>query len=241
MESRQKNTHAAEAKILFGEPEAALRQALRSALGREGFENIQDFDRTKQLREAVSKGQPDLLIIDSEMDTGEADGMIQDIRHGKLGDNPFVSVIVTIWEPTKEVVKRVASSGTDDIMVKPLSPGQILERIRVLVQARKPFVVTSDYIGPDRRKDVDRENEIPQIAVPNTLRTKMKGEKVDRASLARAIDAAQGSINDQKLKRNAFQIAFLVEVVMPEFAKREVSAQMSNRAGQAAGGLKRYG
>jgi DNA-binding response OmpR family regulator len=227
-EQRQKNSHAAAAKILFGEPEGSLRQALRLALSREGFEGIVDFDKSKSLREAVVKAQPDLLILDSEMDSGAADGMIQDIRHGRLGDNPFVPVIVTIWEPTQDVVQRVASSGTDDIMVKPLSPGQILERIRVLVRARKPFVVTSDYIGPDRRKDESRKSDIPQIDVPNTLRSKIQGEKIDRAKLAKAIEEAQSSINDHKLKRNAFQIAFLVEVVLPEFKKREVSGALLN-------------
>jgi len=225
-EQRSKNTYAKDAKILFGEPEGSLRQALRLALSREGFESIVDYDRTKSLREALVKGQPDLLILDSEMDKGAADAMIGEIRHGKLGDNPFVPVIVTIWEPTQEVVRRVASSGADDIMVKPVSPAQILERIKVLVQARKPFVVTSDYIGPDRRKDDSRQSEIPQIEVPNTLRAKIRGEKIDRTELSRAIDDAQSSINDQKLKRNAFHIAFLIEVVLPEFKKREVSANL---------------
>lgn len=225
-EQRTKNHYAASARILFGEPEGSLRQALRLALSREGFEGIMDFDRSKSLREAVIKGQPDLVILDSEMDSGAADAMIQEIRHGKLGENPFVPVIVTIWEPTQEVVRRVASSGTDDIMVKPLSPGQILDRIKVLVRARKPFVVTSDYIGPDRRKDESRESEIPQIEVPNTLRSKIQGEKIDRAALAKAIENAQESINDQKLKRNAFQVAFLVEVVLPEFKKREISGTL---------------
>lgn len=225
-EQRQKNGFAASARILFGEPEGSLRQALRTALSREGFEGIVDFDRTKSLREAVLKAQPDLLILDSEMDSGAADAMIQEIRHGKLGENPFVPVIVTIWEPTQSVVRRVASSGTDDIMVKPLSPGQILERIRVLVRARKPFVVTSDYIGPDRRKDESRPSDIPRIDVPNTLRAKIRGEQVDRTELARAIEEAQRSINDQKLKRNAFQIAFLVEVVLPEFRKSGISATL---------------
>lgn len=225
-EQRSKNSYAKDARILFGEPEGSLRQALRLALNREGFESILDFDRTKSLREAVVKGQPDLVILDSEMDKGAADAMIGEIRHGKLGENPFVPVIVTIWEPTQEVVRRVASSGADDIMVKPLSPAQILERIRVLVQSRKPFVVTSDYIGPDRRKDESRKSEIPQIEVPNTLRSKIRGEKIDRTELNRAIVEAQSSINDQKLKRNAFQIAFLVEVVLPEFKRREVSANL---------------
>ncbi|MCR9218996.1 MAG: response regulator [Alphaproteobacteria bacterium] len=225
-EQQRKNSYAKNATILFGEPEGSLRQALRIALNREGFEGIVDFDRMRALRDAVVKSAPDLLILDSEMDVGAADAVIQEIRRGGLGDNPFIPVIVTIWEPTQEIVQRVASSGADDIMVKPVSPAQILDRIKAIVQARKPFVVTSDYIGPDRRKDDTRKSEIPQIEVPNTLRAKVRGEEINRTELSESIQKAQATINDERLRRNAFQIAFLVEVILPEFKKREVTAPL---------------
>jgi DNA-binding response OmpR family regulator len=209
--------------ILFGEPESNLRHAIRAALNREGYANVEDFEKIANLREAVAKKDPDLIVLDSEMDSENADRIVTDIRYGKLGRNPFVPVIVTIWEPEREQVRRVASSGCDDMLVKPLSPAQMFDRIKVLVNNRKPFVVTSDYIGPDRRKDPDRGSEIPTIDVPNTLRAKVKGEPVNRSALASAINEAQSEINDQRLKRNAFQIAFLVNLLLPELKKLEVT------------------
>ncbi|WP_421879978.1 response regulator [Pacificispira sp.] len=210
-------------RIVFGEPEAQLRHAIRAALNREGYQNVYDFDRIALLREAIVKNDPDLVVMDSEMDEREADQIITEMRYNRLGRNPFVPVIVTIWEPTREQVKRVASSGTDDLLVKPLSPTQVFERIKVLVNNRKPFVVTSDYIGPDRRKDVGRGSEIPTIQVPNTLRSKVRGEPIDRTAIENAIREAQGDINDQRLKRNAFQIGFLVNLLLPELKKFDVT------------------
>ena len=221
--TQQKPNSAKDVSILFGEPESGLRHALRAALNREGFSDVRDFDKADPVREALSKGEPDLLLIDSEMDEGEADSLITDVRHNRLGKNPFIPVIVTIWEPTRELVQRVASSGTDDMLVKPLSPAQLFDRIRALVNNRKPFVVTSDYIGPDRRKDLERESNIPTIEVPNTLRAKVKGEPINRGSIDALIQEAQHDINDQRLKRNAFQIGFLVNLLLPEFSKSEVT------------------
>lgn len=209
--------------ILFGEPESNLRHAIRAALNREGYAKVEDFEKLAALREAVAKKDPDLIVLDSEMDSENADRLVTEIRHGKLGQNPFVPVIVTIWEPERAQVRRVASSGCDDMLVKPLSPAQMFDRIKVLVNNRKPFVVTSDYIGPDRRKDPDRGSEIPTIDVPNTLRSKVKGEPVDRRALSSAIVEAQTEINDQRLNRNAFQIAFLVNLLLPELKKTEVT------------------
>ena len=218
-----KNSNNRDIRILFGEPQQSLRGAIRAALHREGYESVTDYDRAGPMREAINNTEPDLIVMDSEMDIGHADVMITELRNNKLGKNPFVPVILTIWEPTPELVRRVASSGTDDLLVKPLSPAQVFDRIKALVNHRKPFVVTSDYIGPDRRKDVNRESEIPTIEVPNTLRSKAKGEPVDTDMIISAIQEAQSGINDQRLKRNAFQIGFLVKLLLPELKKFEVT------------------
>jgi len=210
-------------RILFGEPESSLRHAIRAALNREGYNAVLDFDRVAPLRDAIEKGEPDLIVMDSEMDQGMADSLITELRNNKLGKNPFIPIIVTLWEPTQASVRRIASSGTDDMILKPLSPAQVFDRIKVLVNNRKRFVVTSDYIGPDRRNDEQRGSEIPTIEVPNTLRSKVKGEPVDRSLIDAAIEEAQKDINDQRLKRNAFQIGFLVNLLLPELKKFEVT------------------
>lgn len=207
----------ADVEIIFGEPESNLRHAIRAALNRAGYENVQDFDRMEPLREAIARGNPDLVLIDTEMDKGEADALISDMRYNRLGKNPFVPVILTIWEPTRELVTRIASSGTDDLLVKPVSPNQVFERIKALVNNRKPFVVTSDYIGPDRRKDASRGSDIPTIDVPNTLEAKVKGTPIKPSEVAKIIAETQKEINEERLKRNAFQTCFLVNLLLPEF------------------------
>ncbi len=214
--------------IVFGEPDAGLRAALRNALTRVGFGGVRDYDKMAPLKEAVTKTELDLLVLDANMDGVMADELIQDIRYGRLGFNPFIPVILTMWEPTADLVRRIASSGTDDLLVKPISPAQLFDRIKVLTTNRKPFVVTSDYIGPDRRKDVARGSEIKSIEVPNTLRAKVRGEGNDKARMKQLIVQANIEINDMKLKRNAFQIAFLVGLILPEFARGVVTPSLAD-------------
>jgi len=202
-------------EIVFGEPERNLRSAFRAALHREGFSNVVDYEKFNAVRQHIERRQPDLLVLDAYLGGENVAELISRIRQGKLGINPFIPVILTIWEPTQEKVKACAGSGADDLLVKPISPGKLVERMITLVENRKPFVVTSDYIGPDRRKDPSRGSDIPLIEVPNTFEQKIKGEKVDQTSLNAMIAKVQDDINDQRLKRNAFQIAFLVELILP--------------------------
>ena len=210
-------------EILFGEPERQLRSNIRLALRNEKYENVIDVDNVGQVRQFLATRFPDLVVVDAAMKGGGIVDLIHDVRYGQVGQNPFVPFIVTMWEPTQEVVHSVANSGCDDLIVKPIAPQQLLDRIKVLTDNRKPFVVTSDYIGPDRRRDSSRGSDVPLIAVPNTLKAKISGVKIDPAKLSSMIKQAQNSINDQRLKRNAFQICFLVGLILPLLAENKLS------------------
>ena len=41
-------------------------------------------------------------------------------------------------------------ADSDDLLLMPVAPAQVMTRIDNLMQGRKPFIVTHDYIGPDR-------------------------------------------------------------------------------------------
>lgn len=203
-------------EILFVEPERHLRTQFRVALKNENFDGVIDLDSMGQVVQRLEAQTPDLLVIDSAVKGGGLVDLINDVRHGNIGQNPYLPVIVTLWKPTAELVQDLLEAGPDDVLVKPISPGLLLNRIDVLTDNRKPFVVTSDYIGPDRRKEPTRTSSIARIEVPNTLSAKIRGEPVDPAETAKMIARANEAINDQRLKRNAFQVSFLVGLILPE-------------------------
>ncbi len=163
--------------------------------------------------EALKHQCPDVLVLDTGLEDGDVCDVIKQIRNYEIGDNPFVPVIVTTWDPDRDLVRRVANCGTDAMLVKPISPGQLFERMEALAFRRRPFVVTSDYTGPDRRSDDDRGSEIPQIEVPNTLLAKANGTPMSPDELHNEISGTLAKINDEKLSRHAFQIGFLEQVV----------------------------
>ena len=44
---------------------------------------------------------------------------------GELGVNTFIGTIITVWQPSEAVIRRIVNCGNDDIIVKPLSPKQL--------------------------------------------------------------------------------------------------------------------
>ncbi len=201
-------------EIYLGEAELEIRRLLRSALRDLGLDVYQDYDACGPLREAVSEGNPDLIIVDSDLAGGDACDLIQAIRHHRLGSNPFVPIVVTTWENSSDRVRQLIDSGADGLLVKPASIRAIHNHVELIVNNRKPFVVTSSYIGPDRRKDPKHTNTAPLIEVPNTLKAKVNGETVNLGALRQQIARRSADINTERLRRNAFELSFLVEVTL---------------------------
>ncbi len=79
--------------------------------------------------------------------------------------------------------------------------------------------MTSDYVGPDRRKEAKRKSGFPMLEVPNSLKVKATGQKEEMDAIQRAVDEAIVDINLRKLERHAAQIALLVDKIVPDLEK----------------------
>jgi CheY-like chemotaxis protein len=102
--------------------------------------------------------------------------LVDDIRRQRCGQDPFMPILLTAWNSGLSALRPVVDSGADDVLLHPFSTAQMGERIDALVRCRKPFVVSEDYFGPDRRSTVARLAGAPAITVPNALRARVLGE-----------------------------------------------------------------
>ena len=203
--------------LVLGDPSRMIRQGLKGALFTHGFREIIDSDKLSVIREAVQDNKVDLLICDAMLPDGDTCRLTHDIRHNKIGNNPFIVIITLIDEPDRELVMRIINSGSDDVVLKPVSASALIDRVKNLATNRKRFVVTSDYIGPNRRDDNSRGGEeIPEIDVPNPVRIKA-GRMASGDTMQKAIDAVARVINEKKIERHAYQINHLVDRILPRY------------------------
>lgn len=205
--------------VLLVDPDHNARQSIRNVLYDTGFRDLRLGKKLTELRDALVVSMPDLLIAESELPDGDFCELIHGIRHHEIGTNPFIPVIALTGNPTPDVVKKVIECGADALLAKPLSAAQVLEHIDILIRERKPFVVTSDYVGPDRRKEGKRKSDFPMLEVPNSLKVKATGRKKEIEAIQRAIDKAIADVNLRKLERHAAQITSLVDKIVPDLER----------------------
>ena len=202
-------------RVLVGDPNREVRDAIRGGLYGQGFRYIMVTDRMSMVETAVATNKVDLMICDTELPDGDLYDLVHKIRHHELGDNPFIVVTALITAPTPKMVKKIFDAGCDDLIPKPISTGLLFERVLNLARNRKPFVVTSDYIGPNRRtKPRPGTQQIPEIDVPNPLNAKATDD-TSAEGLQAEIDRVANVLNEQKMERHAYQINFLVERIVP--------------------------
>ena len=197
------------AETLIYDPVSANRNTTRTSLYTLGFRRIETVSTLDAFFDAIKKRPPDLAFCEAQGADEELCKAIQQLRQGAGSDNPFLVIMVTDWEKSTALVRRVVNSGADDLILRPFSTAQLGSRILSHVERRKGFVITTEYVGPDRRNDPDRGSNIELFQPPNSLQMKAK-ERLNADEINRRIDAqlsiARDKLNSEKLRRDAFQL-----------------------------------
>lgn len=201
------------ATVLLFDPDPSLRQNTRSALLNIGFGEVVAVEEFAHFIDQVETGSFDLVLADSRSFEGDTLEVVHQIRRAALGQNPFVNVIVSLWDTAPEIVGSVINSGVDDLISRPMSRSQIRQRVERLVHARKPFIVTTDYIGPDRRQVPRGYPEGSTMIVPNSLQAKVEN-KPEFDATPEAIEATMKAVNNRKISLFTEQLLRLSSAII---------------------------
>ena len=220
------------AKLNFGnigvflvDGDAGARQGVRHILFNEGCRDIRLGDDCKEVVTVLGQNDPDLIIGELRLPDGNFAAVTQKIRHGKIGHNPFVPIILVVVEDEDpKAVKAALDMGVDDVVSKPVSAVGLMSRISRLVEKRRPFVVTEDYMGPKRVQDEGAK----AIDAPNHLSRKLKGEKIGFLDKEMDVAAAEEDVKGCRLQFIGDEIKSLIDGIAPRLEKGEFDRDLRN-------------
>jgi DNA-binding response OmpR family regulator len=208
-----RNLKLGDVRVMLADARSHIRSTMKTALAHAGLDNVDHTGTIDVVAESMDDGLgPDILICDMGMRDGETCDLVQAVRQHQIGKNPFLCIIGITWNPTEAEVQKVIDSGIDLLVAAPMSPKRILDRLEALVYNRPPFIITNDYVGPDRRKEPDREQTLPLVSVPNTLRAKALG-LWDPNTMRYEVECAVQRVNAAKIERQAEDIACIADMI----------------------------
>ncbi|MGI0134030.1 MAG: response regulator, partial [Candidatus Micrarchaeaceae archaeon] len=162
------------AEVLVCDPVASNRTATRSALYSLGCRHVEITGSLRDFLEALENRPPDLALCEAQAGEAELCHAIRELRHGEQSYNPFAIIIVTAWKPSATLATEFLHSGADGLLLRPFSTALLDQQIRTHVLQQKPFIVTDDYIGPERRA-MGHPSSAPMLAPLNSLKMKIEG------------------------------------------------------------------
>lgn len=209
--------------VVIADPDHKARTIAKQTLIKAGFRKILTGHNLAFVKQSFDVEMPELLIAETNLPDGDFAEFVNDLRHHKIGNNPFLVVSALAANPTPELVKKVIQAGADDLLSKPFDVPTLMRRVGRLIHQRKPFVVTGDYVGPTRQAKSQKEANAEQFVPPNTLKARALDEgSVDEVQAM--VDAAIQSVNTKALESHADDINELVTIVTPRLSTGQVDA-----------------
>lgn len=96
----------------------------------------------------------DMLVCDFDREERPAHELVESIRlNGELlsQDVPVIALTRRITAPMRH---QAISAGIDEVIVKPMSPRHLLQRIQIRLRTRSVVGTLGSYRGPERRNRI---------------------------------------------------------------------------------------
>ncbi len=132
-----------------------MRRIVRTLLRAFGSREIYEAEDGASGLEAVEAYSPDILITDIKMPIFDGIELIQMIRNPDGSKQPFIPIIVLTAYSEKKHVLQAREAGATEFLCKPVSASALFRRIQNVIENPRPFIRTTDFFGPDRRRFVN--------------------------------------------------------------------------------------
>jgi len=119
---------------------------------RDGEAAIRFLHQVKARPERAGTGSIDLVISDLVMTPVNGLLLLQWIRSNADSPNRFMPFVMLSGAADSEYVEAARHLGVSEFLAKPFSVSSVHEHLRELIERPRPFILTKDYFGPDRRR-----------------------------------------------------------------------------------------
>lgn len=156
--------------VLLAIANPLVRRAMTDEFRHRGVPEVIAVSDWDAMKEAIENHSFDVIVTDDVLGELQTGSLIRDIRNGVLHEHPFPLVLALAHQKVEQQLRELIDCGPDAVVLTPVSIADLFTKIDRLAAARKPFVITRNYIGPDRRTSL-REGAAPPrfVEAPNPL------------------------------------------------------------------------
>ena len=143
-------------RILIVDDNRHAVEIVKSILSSVGAQDVQDINTAHGAFELMGRELFDLVILDQNLGKGdEGVQLVRRIRNDPTSPSPYAAILMLTGYTEHRRVTAARDAGVTDFLSKPFTVAGLLKRIEALILQTRPFVRSSNYFGPDRRRRAD--------------------------------------------------------------------------------------
>lgn len=141
----------ASVQVLLVDDNRQMRFLLRSILRAAGLHRVAEANDAEEALEFFKRFSVDLMIVDWQMQPMDGIALTRRIRRGDEAIRELPIVMLTA-HTERSRVEAARDAGVHGLVRKPISTRLLLDRVSTALTDSRPFVASSTYYGPDRRR-----------------------------------------------------------------------------------------
>lgn len=124
---------------------------LRSILNIIGIIRVTLVEDQSRALELLSREQFTSVFFDPRALDAEGLNFIVAARRQGGMLNPMIPIFALQDRARRRDVEKARDSGVTDVITAPISPHTLMTKLQTAVSAPRPFILSSQFFGPDRR------------------------------------------------------------------------------------------
>ena len=138
--------------VLLVDDNVYMRRIVHALLSAFGIRHVYEADDGEMGLEVFTQYKPDIIITDWSMPNMSGIEMVRAIRKPDESVNPFVPIIMLTGHAEKRCVLEARDAGVHEFLCKPISAHALYLRLFSVIAHPRPFMKTTNFFGPDRRR-----------------------------------------------------------------------------------------
>src|SRR3569623_1286742 len=130
----------------------ALLRAMLHAIGLRGVMEAHDGSHAMSL---LREQEVAVVITDLWMEPLDGLDFVRLLRRSPNSPCPTVPIVMVTGHATLQHVRAARDAGVDELLTKPISARDLVDRLHKVEEHRRPYVRAGDYFGPERRRRAD--------------------------------------------------------------------------------------
>ncbi|MDW3207549.1 MAG: response regulator [Alphaproteobacteria bacterium] len=148
--------------ILVADDDSFILSLTRSLLNGFGITKVRTVTDSNIVLDELQTSTVDVLMVDWDMEPMNGIELTRFIRMHPDSPNRYLPVIIMTGHTEMSIVLKARDAGVTEFLAKPMTVRSMYQRIVSVIERPRPFVRSSDYFGPDRRRIDDPNYSGPE-------------------------------------------------------------------------------